>query len=63
MQRVKGFLFRRSNVAAEIDEQLNEDVQLQQFKERTYGRSLMMTLAVALSSLAMSLIGLVLFYT
>lgn len=63
VQRLKSFLFRSPNAAVEIEQQLKEDVKLQQFKNQAYEWSLVMLFAIGLSSLFMSSIGLVLFYT
>lgn len=62
MHQLKSFIFRKSKAETRIEKQLSEDIQLQEFKKRAYGWSLTITLTVALSSLVMSLLGLVLFY-
>lgn len=56
------FIFRKSNAQIRTENQLKEDRQLQEFKWTTYNWFLTITLVTAIGSLAMSLLGLVLFY-
>ncbi|EGQ20608.1 hypothetical protein HMPREF9372_3515 [Sporosarcina newyorkensis 2681] len=62
MYQIKRFIFRKSNTETRIENQLSEDFQLQKFKKGAYEWTLAISLTIALSSLVMSLLGLILFY-
>ncbi|GKV67457.1 MULTISPECIES: DUF3899 domain-containing protein [unclassified Sporosarcina] len=55
MHQFKSFIFRKSNAEIRIEKKLSEDIQLQEFKERAYESSHSILLAIAVTSLAVSL--------
>ena len=62
MRQLNDFVFRKSNAHTRVENQLKKDAQLQEFKKSTYNWFLNLTFALALVSLAMSLLGMFLFY-